>query len=311
MSGLPGVEEIRSVSRFGLSAVTIVFEEGTDLLRARQLVSERLAKHASAFRAAPGHAELGPMSSGLGEILQFEVRADKTCAPGQPDTEHCYTPMELRTVLDWFVAYRAASVPWRRRGKLIRRRAQDVRGRGLPEPPACARSLSRRALRGLERNNAIAGGGAMVRAGEQLLVRGEGRIDSLEEIGDVRASRPAPKAFPFACATSPESHLAPMIRQGAVTRDGRGEVVTGIVMMLVGANGREVVESVKASIDRHPPSLPPGVRLDVFYDRADLVNRTIHTEYPDPDSLRQYAPAISPETRPGRYFCRCASVPNM
>jgi cobalt-zinc-cadmium resistance protein CzcA len=96
MSGLPGVEEIRSVSRFGLSAVTIVFEEGTDLLRARQLISERLVQARERLPAGAS-PELGPLSSGLGEIFQFEVRADNMCPAGQPDTEQCYTPMELRS----------------------------------------------------------------------------------------------------------------------------------------------------------------------------------------------------------------------
>ena len=114
MSGLPGVEQIRSVSRFGLSAVTVVFEEGTDLLRARQLISERLIE--ARERLPPGASpEMGPLSSGLGEIFQFEVRAEVMCEPGADDTEACYTPMELRTLLDWFVAYELRSVPaWSR-----------------------------------------------------------------------------------------------------------------------------------------------------------------------------------------------------
>jgi cobalt-zinc-cadmium resistance protein CzcA len=120
----------------------------------------------------------------------------------------------------------------------------------------------------LERNNATAGGGYLVRAGEQLLVRGEGRIQGLDEIGDVLIET-REDGVPVRVRDVARVHFAPLIRQGAVTRDGRGEVVTGIVMMLVGANGREVVEDVKREDRADRAFAPPGVRLDVFYDRAD------------------------------------------
>ncbi len=275
MSGLPGVEQIRSVSRFGLSAVTIVFEEGTDLLRARQLISERLVQ--ARERLPPDTSpELGPLSSGLGEIFQFEIRADEMCAAGQPDTDQCYTPMELRTVLDWFVAYELRSV----RGVVeVNAFGGELKTYEIAVLPDRLRALNvslNDLFEAVERNNATAGGGYLVRSGEQLLVRGEGRIQSLDEIGDVLIET-REDGVPVRVRDVARVHLAPLIRQGAVTRDGRGEVVTGIVMMLVGANGRAVVEDVKAKIAKIAPSLPPGVRIDAFYDRADLVKRTIHT----------------------------------
>jgi len=275
MSGMPGVTEIRSVSRFGLSAVTIVFEEDTDLLRARQLVSERLTQ--ARERLPPGVTpDLGPMSTGLGEILQFEVRADAMCAPGEADTDACYTPMELRVVLDWFIAYEIRGVPGVVEVNSFGGELKTYEVEVLPDRlRALDVSLSELFV-ALERNNATAGGGYLVRAGEQLLVRGEGRIHSLEEIGDVLIET-REDGVPVRVRDVGRVHFAPLIRQGAVTRDGRGEIVTGIVMMLVGANGREVVEDVKARIREIEPSLPEGVRLDVFYDRATLVNRTIVT----------------------------------
>jgi cobalt-zinc-cadmium resistance protein CzcA len=275
MSGLPGVEQIRSVSRFGLSAVTVVFEEGTDLLRARQLMSERLTQ---AREDLPSGTvpELGPLSSGLGEIFQFEVRADNNCEPGKPDTDECYTPMELRTVLDWFVGYELRSV----KGVVeVNSFGGELKTYEVEVLPDRLRALSvslNDLFEALERNNATAGGGYIVRSGEQLLVRGEGRIQSLDEIGDVLIET-RDDGVPVRVRDVARVHLAPLIRQGAVTRDGRGEAVTGIVMMLVGANGREVVESVKRKITQISPSLPPGVRIDVFYDRAELVDRTIKT----------------------------------
>jgi len=275
MSGLPGVEQIRSVSRFGLSAVTVVFEEGTDLLRARQLISERLTQARERLPAGAS-PELGPLSSGLGEIFQFEIRADAACPPEGPDTEQCHTPMELRSVLDWFVAYELRSVPGVVEVNSFGGELKTYEVEVLPDRLRALDVSLNELFEALENNNDTAGGGYLVRSGEQLLVRGEGRIHSLDEIGDVLIET-RQDGVPVRVRDVARVHFAPLIRQGAVTRDGRGEVVTGIVMMLVGANGREVVENVKAKIASIEPSLPPGVRIDPFYDRADLVNRTIHT----------------------------------
>ncbi|HXS16630.1 MAG TPA: efflux RND transporter permease subunit, partial [Polyangiaceae bacterium] len=184
MSGVPLVEEIRSVSRFGLSAVTIVFKEDTDLLRARQLVSERLvqARERLPVGVSP---ELGPLSSGLGEILQFEVRADRTCGDGQPDDAKCYSHMELRTLLDWFIAYELRSVPGVVEVNAFGGELKTYEVEVLPERLRALRVSLNQLFDAIERNNATAGGGYLVRSGEQLLVRGEGRIQSLDDIGDV------------------------------------------------------------------------------------------------------------------------------
>ncbi len=275
MSGLPGVEEIRSVSRFGLSAITIVFEEGTDLLRARQLISERLT-HARDRLPMGASPEFGPLSSGLGEIVQFEVRADTMCAAGQPATDECYTLMELRSVLDWFIAFELRSVPGVVEVNSFGGELKTYEVEVLPDRLRALDVSLGELFESIERNNATAGGGYVVRSGEQLLVRGEGRIQSLDEIGDVLIET-REDGVPVRVRDVARVHLAPMIRQGAVTRDGRGEVVTGIVMMLVGANGREVASNVRAKIEQISSSLPPGVHIDVFYDRTDLVNRTVHT----------------------------------
>jgi hypothetical protein len=248
MSGLPGLTEVRSVSRFGLSAVTVVFEEDMDLLRARQLISERLIQ--ARERLPPGVSpELGPLSTGLGEIFQFEVRSDRMCAPGQPDTEACHTPMELRSTLDWFVAFQLRSVPGVVEVNSFGGELKTYEVEVLPDRLRALGVSLNDLFEALERNNGTAGGGYLVRAGEQLLVRGEGRIQSLDEIGDVLIETRA-DGVPVRVRDVARVHFAPLIRQGAVTRDGRGEVVTGIVMMLVGANGREVVEDVKARIQR-------------------------------------------------------------
>ncbi len=275
MSGMPDVEAIRSVSRFGLSAVTVVFEEGTDLLRARQLVTERLSVAQGDLPPGASPA-LGPMSTGLGEVLQFELRSDRMCEPGAPDTEACHTPMELRSILDWFVAVELRAVPGVVEVNSFGGELKTYEVEVLPDRLRALSVSLGELFTALEENNGTAGGGYLVRAGEQLLVRGEGRIQSLEEIGDVLIETRA-DGVPVRVRDVARVRFAPMLRQGAVTRDGRGEVVTGIVMMLIGANGREVVDAAKARLDAIEPSLPEGVSIDVFYDRAELVDRTILT----------------------------------
>ncbi len=276
MSGIPNVEEIRSISRFGLSAVTIVFEEGTDLLRARQLVSERLVQAKEAL--PPGaQPEMGPLSTGLGEVLQFEVKSDRMCPSPEEDTPDCYTPMELRSLLDWFIAVELRSVPGVVEVNSFGGELKTYEVEVLPNRLRALNVSLSQLYDALERNNGTAGGGYLVRAGEQLLVRGEGRVQTLDDIEEVIIDTREPDGVPVLVRDVARVHFAPMLRQGAVTRDGRGEVVTGIVMMLIGANGREVVDAAKERLERLAPSLPEGVEIDVFYDRSALVNRTIRT----------------------------------
>ena len=276
MSGLPDVEEIRSISRFGLSAVTIVFEEGTDLLRARQLIAERLV---GARESLPSDArpEMGPLSSGLGEVLQFEVRSDRTCPSNDEDTEECHTPMELRSILDWFVAVELRGVPVVVEVNSFGGELKTYEVEVIPDRLRAMGVSLDQLYSALEENNSTAGGGYLVRAGEQLLVRGEGRVQSLEDVADILIDSREESGVPVKVRDVARVHFAPMLRQGAVTRDGRGEVVTGIVMMLIGANGREVVEAAKERLERLGPSLPEGVEIDIFYDRSELVSRTINT----------------------------------
>lgn len=276
MSGLPRLEEVRSVSRFGLSAVTIVFEEGTDIYFARQLVQERLAEAREAIPEGYGSPEMGPISSGLGEIYQFELRGEPMCKAGQPDTEACYTPMELRTLLDWFVAYQLRSVEGVVEVNSFGGELKTYEVQVQPERLVALDLGLEQVFEALERNNANAGGGYLVHAGEQRLIRGEGLVQSLGDIRDIVVTTRG-DGTPIRIRDIAEVRIAPMLRQGAVTRDGRGEVVTGIVMMLLGQNSREVAEAVDQRVDELAESLPPGVTIDTYYDRTELVDRTIAT----------------------------------
>ncbi len=276
MSGLPGLEQVRSVSRFGLSAVTVVFEEGTDIYFARQLVSERLSEAREAIPTAYGSPAMGPISTGLGEIYQFEVRGEPACAPDQPDTPACYSPMELRELLDWYIAYQVRSVPGVVEVNSFGGELKTYEVTVSPDRLAGLDLGLSDVFAALEANNQNAGGGYIIHQGEQRLLRGEGLVQSLGDLRDIVIIT-REDGVPIRVGDVAEVRLAPMIRQGAVTRDGRGEIVTGVVMMLMGANSRDVSRAVHERIEEIAPTLPPGVTIETFYDRTELVNRTVRT----------------------------------
>jgi cobalt-zinc-cadmium resistance protein CzcA len=276
MSGLPKVEEIRSVSKFGLSVVTVVFEEGTDIYWSRQMVGERLTAAREAIAEGYGEPEMGPISTGLGEIYQFEVKAESPCPAEGPDTDNCYTAMELRTILDWNVNYQLRSVPGivevnsfggQLKTYQVTLDAERLTAHGLAVGDI---------LDALRASNRSVGGGYIEHQGEQYLIRGEALLDDFADIRSVVLANDA-AGTPVTIADVAAVELAPMIRQGAVTRDGRGEAVVGIVMMLMGENSRVVVDRVKEKIAEIQETLPAGVTIDTFYDRTDLIRRTIRT----------------------------------
>lgn len=264
MSGLPKVEEIRSISRLGISLVTVVFHEGTDIYRARQLVQERLTDAADKIPPGYGTPRLNPLTTALGEILQFQVKSDHLSA------------MELRTILEWQIAPPLRQVPGvteiNSHGGYYR--SYQVR----PDPDRLASfgvSISE-VFRALESNNSTSGGGYVVHHDEQRFIRGQALLTSVEDIEDV-VIRVARTGTPVLVRDVADVSIEPMTRQGAVTRDGKGEAVTGMVMMLFGANSREVVHATKARLEEINRTLPPGVTIEIIYDRADLIERTLHT----------------------------------
>ena len=264
MSGLPGITAIRSVSRFGLSSVYVYFEESVDLYFARRLVMERLPEARELIPEGYGAPTLGPISTGLGEIYQFEVRGEG------------YTAMDLRSLLDWEIGFRLRSVPGvvevnSYGGELKTYEVQLQPNRLVSYNVSLAMVVD-----ALRENNANTGGAYIERAQEQYVVRGEGLVASLEDIGSIVVTA-APDGAPVMVRHLGEVALAPMVRQGAVTRDGRGEVVTGVVMMLMGENPRVVARRVDEELARIVATLPPGVEVETYYDRNDLVQRTIAT----------------------------------
>jgi cobalt-zinc-cadmium resistance protein CzcA len=274
LNGIPGLEEVRSISRFGMSAVTAVFEEGTDLYFARQLVQERISTLQRELSTNP--PEMGPISSGLGEIFQFEVRGEPMCPPQGVNDEKCYTPMELRELLDHYINHRLRRI----NGVVeINGYGGEVKTYEVSIDPRRLNALDiglDQIFTALESNNANTGGGYLVHAGEQRLIRGEARIASLADLESI-AVRSSENGTAITIGDLGDVRLAPMIRAGAVTRDGQGETVIGIAMMLMGANSREVATALQEEVARLQASLPPGVTIETFYDRSELVDRTIHT----------------------------------
>ena len=263
MSGLPDVEQIRSISKFGVSVVTIVFHEGTDIYRARQLVGERLTKAANAIPSGYGTPMLGPISTALGEIYQFQVRGKG------------YSPMELRTILDWFVAYQLRGVPGvteiNSHGGELKTFQVELNPDKLAEYHLAITDV----FNALRSNNANVGGGYLVHAGEARYIRAESQVHTVEDIAAIVIDER--EGVPVTVADVASVHLAPMIRAGLVTRDGEGEIVTGLVMMLIGENSREVVGNVKAAVAKLQKSLPPGVTIEPLYDRTHLIDQTLET----------------------------------
>ncbi|HWE37257.1 MAG TPA: CusA/CzcA family heavy metal efflux RND transporter [Isosphaeraceae bacterium] len=263
MSGLPDVEQIRSISKFGISLVTIVFKEGTDIYRARQLVGERLGRAAEAIPPGYGTPMLGPIATALGEVYQFQVRGKG------------YTPMELRTILDWFVAYQLRGVPGVTEINPHGGELKTYQVELDPDRLANYGLTMGDIFRALRSNNADVGGGYIVREGEARYIHGLSRAHNVDDIAAMVIDER--DGVPVTIANVARVHPAPMIRSGLVTRDGKGEVVTGLVMMLIGENSREVVNRVKDEIARIQKSLPEGVTIEPLYDRTHLISQTLHT----------------------------------
>ena len=182
---------------------------------------------------------MGPISTGLGEIYQFEVRGEPMCPPGGPDTPDCYTLMELRTILDWYIAYQLRSVPGVVEVNSFGGELKTYEVQVDPERLIALNLSLSEVFTALEENNLNTGGAYIVHAGEQRLIRGEGLVSTIEDIENIVVAT-RNDGTPIFIRDIGRVTLAPMVRQGAVTRDGRGEVVTGIVMMLMGENSRTV-----------------------------------------------------------------------
>jgi cobalt-zinc-cadmium resistance protein CzcA len=262
MGGLPRLARLRSVSRYGISAVTAVFEDGTDLYLARQLVAEHLAVAQEEIPAGVERPEMGPPSTGLGEIFHFVVEGEGLSL------------MELRSILDWEVVPRLRHVPGVAEVNTVGGEVRQYQVVVDPVRLAAHRVTLPQVFEAVERNNADRGGGVIEKAGEAYVVRGRGRIEDAADLEQIVVPTPG-GGVPL--AELGEARVGAQLRVGGVTRDGKGEAVMGTVMMVAGSNAREVVSRVKEAIAELGPSLPEGVRVVPVYDRQALVSRVIRT----------------------------------
>ena len=270
MAGIPYLEKTRSLSRYGLSQVTVSFEEGTDIYWARQQIAERLSQ-VSGQMPAGIEPEMGPISTGLGEIYMYSVEAE----PGakKPDGTH-YTPTDLRTLHDWVVKFQLRNVKGVNEVNAIGGFVKQFHVQ--PDPAKLhAYDLSLNDLvESLSKNNQNTGAGFIEKNGEQFIVRSPGQVRTLEDIaGIVVTTR---DGIPVRIGDIAEVSLGKELRSGAGTLDG-DEVVLGTTMMLIGENSRTVSQRVESRIAEINRSLPEGVRLKTVYTRTTLVDATIET----------------------------------
>jgi len=270
IAGLPAVEYTRSLSRYGLSQVTVVFTDGTDIYFARNLINERL-QQAKGQMPDGLEPEMGPIATGLGEIFMYSVDAE----PGalQPDGQP-YDATALRTLQDWVIRPQLRQVPGVTEVNTIG--GYEKQFHVTPDP---ARLLAfgltlHDVVEALEKNNASVGAGYIERNGEQYLIRSPGQLAGLADIAQVIVTRR--DGVPITVGDVADVALGKQLRSGAATHDGR-ETVLGTAVMLVGENSRTVSAAVAARLAEVARTLPPGVSAQPVYDRTVLVDKTIAT----------------------------------
>jgi cobalt-zinc-cadmium resistance protein CzcA len=261
LSGLPALDQVRSVSKFGLSQVVLIFADGTDVYFARQQVTERLGS--IALPQGLPRPTLGPVATGMGEVFHYLLHghpADRT---------------QLRTLQDWVIRPQLLTVHG----------TAEINGWGghekqfqvLVNPELLLKFEVgfEEVARALQDNNLSVGGGALNRSGEMLLVYGAGRTTDVAQIRDIPVK--AREGVPVRVGDLAEVRVGSALRMGGVTADGKGEVVLGLGFMLIGANGHEVTRKLQQKLDDVKPRLPPAVRAQTVYARTDLVDHVINT----------------------------------
>ncbi len=266
MAGTPRLKETRSITKFGISIVTLVFQDGTDVYFARSLVSERLPSVRDKVPESVGKPELGPIATALGEIYMFEVKAS---APAR-STE------ELRTIVEWQIAPSLRQVPGVIEVVTYGGAEKQYRVTLDPARMAAHRLSAAEVQKALTNDNALAGGGYLESDGEQILLRGDARFRGLEDIRQTVVRTDA-RGVTVKIGHLGEVDTGPAQRQGAMTRDGRGEIVGASVLMLKGQNSREVTSHVKEKLAEIAPRLPAGVTVDPFYDRTEFIESVLFT----------------------------------
>lgn len=270
MAGLPGLQQTRSLSRSGLSQVTVIFKDGTDLFFARQLVNERLQVAREQLPVGIETA-MGPISTGLGEIFLWTVEAKDGALK---DDGTPYTPTDLRVIQDWIIKPQLRNVPGVAEINTIGGFAKEYQIAPDPKRLAAYSLTLNDLVTALERNNANVGAGYIERSGEQLLIRAPGQVASIDDIANIVIT--TSDGTPIRVRNVAEVDIGREMRTGAATENGR-EVVLGTVFMLIGENSRSVSQAVAEKLAQINRSLPEGVVAVTVYDRTNLVEKAIAT----------------------------------
>jgi cobalt-zinc-cadmium resistance protein CzcA len=268
MANLPGVQEIRSISKFGLSVVTVVFHDDMGTYLPRQLIAEKIKSAEEKIPESFGAPEMGPISTGLGEIYQYLLDV-------QPGYQDRYSTMELRTLQDWVVKRQLIGIPgvvevntW---GGYLKQYEVAID----PEKLRAMNVTLGEVYRALEENNENTGGGYIEKYQESYFVRGEGMVRSMEDIAQIVVKTIG--GTPLLIGDIGNVRFGHATRFGAITANGEGEKVMGQIMMLKGANSNEVIQAVKERIAEVQETLPEGVFINPFLERSGLIARTTHT----------------------------------
>lgn len=269
IANLPDLEELRSISRFGLSVITVVFDEKVDIYFARQLINERLKEAESKIPKGIGTPELAPVSTGLGEVYQYIIHPKK-------GSEHKYNAMDLRTMQDWIVARQLYGTPGIAEvnsfGGLLKQYEVALNPDRLFSMGVTITEI----FTALEKNNENTGGAYIDKKPNAYFIRGIGLVSSFDDINNIVVKTNA-KGIPILIKDVAEVHFGNAVRYGAMTYNGEVDAVGGVVMMLKGENSAEVVSRVKEKMKIIQKSLPDDVVIEPYLDRTDLVNRAIST----------------------------------
>ena len=267
MANLPGVEEIRSVSKFGLSVVTIVFEDRLGTYLPRQLIAEKIKSASEKIPEGFGSPEMGPITTGLGEIYQYILDV-------KPEFKNRYSVTELRTIQDWIVKRQLSGIPgvvevntW---GGYLKQYEVAIN----PEKLKAMNIDYLAVFNALEKNNSIAGGGYIEKTNKAFFIRGEGLVTSLQDIENIVIKN---EGLPVYIKDVAKVGFGSATRFGAITGNGEGEKVLGQVMMLKDGNSKKVIDAVKERVASIQNSLPEGVYINGFLERSELIGKTTFT----------------------------------
>lgn len=268
MANLPGVQEIRSVSKFGLSVVTIVFDEDMGTYLPRQLIAEKIKAASELIPDGFGSPEMGPISTGLGEIYQYVLDVE-------PAYKDRYSVADLRTIQDWIIKRQLSGIPgvvevntWGGYLKQYEVAINPLRLKAMDISPS-------ELVSALEKNNSIAGGAYIEKVNQSYFIRGEGKINSVEDIENIVVKNTG--GIPVLVKDIATVQFGSANRFGAITGNGEGEKVLGQIMMLKGADSKETINAVKERVAEVQKSLPEGVYINPFLERSELVAKTTLT----------------------------------